>query len=121
MQTFGQVIQRFNLGGTVKVDSLDLKENKDENGAELTMDIQNKGNIEKSRQAKEHFFTQENQRRLESKFGSLTKEEKEELQDVSDGDVINWFNRTKLDDKMKTMRTIPGAFVKSRAHGAASI
>lgn len=52
----------------------------------------------------------------------MTPEEREELQTVSDADLISWFNRTKLDeDKKKQVKTIPGCFYKARAQGAATV
>ena len=68
MQTFGSFVQRFNLGGTVPLHELNLREGKDAEGRELTMSIQRKGNIEKSRQAKAYFFTEVNKRRLEERM-----------------------------------------------------
>ena len=51
----------------------------------------------------------------------LTAEEQEELQTVSDTDLISWFNRTKLSaEKKNTVKTIPGCFYKARAQGAAT-
>ena len=122
MQTFGSFVQRFNLGGTVALHELNLREGKDAEGRELTHNIQRKGNIEKSRQAKAYFFTQQNKKRLEERMNELSPEEREELQTVSDADLISWFNRTKVEDeKKKTVKTIPGCFYKSRAQGAATV
>ena len=86
------------------------------------MDIQRKGNIEKSRQAKAYFFTQQNKKRLEERMLALSPEEQEELQTVSDADLITWFNRTKVDEEKKnTIKNIPGSFYKVRAKGAATV
>jgi len=86
------------------------------------MEVQRKGHIEKSRQAKAYFFNEENKKRLELKMEALTPEEQEELQTVSDTDLISWFNRTKLDDeKKRAVKTIPGCFYKARAQGAATM
>ena len=53
---------------------------------------------------------------------ALSPEEQEELQTVSDSDLITWFNRTKLDDEKKNkIKTIPGCFYKARAQGAATV
>ncbi len=53
---------------------------------------------------------------------ALSPEEQEELQTVSDTDLISWFNRTKIDqDKKQTVKTIPGCFYKARAQGAATV
>ena len=53
---------------------------------------------------------------MEERMSSLSAEEKEELQTVSDNDLISWFNRTKIDDqKKKVVKTIPGCFYKARA------
>ena len=101
---------------------LNLREGKDAEGRELTMDIQRKGNIEKSRQAKAYFFTQQNKKRLEERMLALSPEEQEELQTVSDADLITWFNRTKVDEEKKnTIKNIPGSFYKVRAKGAATV
>ena len=95
---------------------MNLTENRDIEGRELTMDAQRKGHIEKSRQAKAHFFTEQNKKRLEERMRTLTPEEQEELQTVSDQDLISWFNRTKIDgEKKSTVKMIPGCFYKARA------
>ena len=78
---------------------LNLREGKDAEGRELTMSIQRKGNIEKSRQAKAFFFTWENKRKLEERMSQLSPEQREELQTVSDADLISWFNRTKVENE----------------------
>ena len=57
MQTFGGFVQKFNLGGSIPLDELNLKTGRDSEGAELTEDVARKGHIEKSRQAKAYFFT----------------------------------------------------------------
>jgi len=80
------------------------------------MEVQRKGHIEKSRQAKAYFFNEENKKRLEAKMKALTQEEQEELSTLSDSDLISWFNRTKIDEeKKRTIKTIPGCFYKARA------
>jgi len=43
------------------------------------MEVQRKGHIENSRQAKAYFFNEENKKRLEARMQALTPEEKEEL------------------------------------------
>ena len=122
LQTFGTFVQKYNLGGTIRLNQMNFTENRDVDGRELTTDEQRKGAIEKSRQAKKHFFTVQNKKKLEERMKSLTPEEREELQTVSDQDLISWFNRTKLDeDKKKTVKTIPGCFYKARAQGAATV
>ena len=104
------------------LETLDLQANRDAEGRELTMDVQRKGHIEKSRQAKAYFFTQENKNQLQKRMEQLSAEEQEELQTVSDSDLISWFNRTKVDEqKKRTVKTIPGCFYKARAQGAASL
>ena len=78
-QTFGAFVKKYNLGGTVPLHELNLKENRDKQGRELTMEVQRKGHIENSRQAKAYFFNEENKKRLEARMQALTPEEKEEL------------------------------------------
>mmetsp|Transcript_12339 Transcript_12339/g.15737 ORF Transcript_12339/g.15737 Transcript_12339/m.15737 type:complete len:81 (+) Transcript_12339:309-551(+) len=52
----------------------------------------------------------------------MTSDEREELETVSDTDLIKWFNRTKIDNaRMSTVKTIPGCFYKVRAQGAATV
>ena len=55
-------------------------------------------------------------------MAALSPEEQEELQTVSDSDLVSWFNRTKVDqEKKKIVKTIPGCFYKVRAQGAATM
>ena len=72
MQTFGTFVKKFNLGGTVPLNELNLKSNKDSQGAELSESVQRKGHIEKSRQAKQHFFTDQNKQKLEDRLKSMS-------------------------------------------------
>ena len=72
MQTFGSFVKKFNLGGTVPLNELNLKNNKDSQGAELSESVQRKGHIEKSRQAKEHFFTEQNKQKLENRLKGMS-------------------------------------------------
>ena len=83
MQTFGSFVHKFNLGGTTALEKLNLDTNRDADGVELTESAMRKGNIEKSRQAKAYFFTQEKQKRLEDKLKTLSPEEQEKLQTAS--------------------------------------
>lgn len=121
MQTIGSFVQKFNLGGTVALGEMNLKEKRDIEGRELPISSQRTGHIEKSRLAKEHFFNERNKTKLEERLKNMTTDEREELETVSDRDLISWFNRTKIDSKkINTVKTIPGCFYKSRAQGAAT-
>ena len=116
MQTFGNFVKKHNLGGTIDLQNLNLRDNKDEEGKELTIEKQRKGHIEQSRQARNYFFNEQKKKRLEERMSQLSPEEKEELQTVSDNDLVTWFNRTKIDEeRKKTVKTIPGCFYKARA------
>lgn len=50
----------------------------------------------------------------------MTPEERDKLESVQDADMVAWFNRTKVDERDKKLRTIPGCFYKVRAQGSAT-
>jgi hypothetical protein len=52
---------------------------------------------------------------LQERLAALTAEERDKLESVQDSDMITWFNRTKVDERDKQLRTIPGCFYKVRA------
>ena len=52
----------------------------------------------------------------------LTNDEREELETISDRDLVSWFNRTKKNPKnMENVDIIPGCFYKARAQGAVTM
>lgn len=57
---------------------------------------------------------------MTEKLAALTPEEREKLESVQDADMVTWFNRTKVDERDKKLRTIPGCFYKVRAQGSAT-
>ena len=65
MQTFGRIVQKYNLGGSIPLSKLNLKDNKDSDGVDLSVEAQRKGHIEKSRMAKEYYFTEQKRGKLE--------------------------------------------------------
>lgn len=57
---------------------------------------------------------------LQQRLSALTQEEREKLESLQDADTVNWFNRTKVDERDKRLKTMPGCFYKVRVQGSAT-
>ena len=51
----------------------------------------------------------------------MTPQEREKLESVADQDMVTWFNRTRVSESDKSLRTIPGCFYKVQAQGSATV
>jgi hypothetical protein len=70
---------------------------------------------------REKMFTKERRQTLQERLAALTPEEREKLENLSDPDMVTWFNRTKLNDVDKNLKTIPGCFYKVQSQGSATV
>lgn len=66
-------------------------------------------------------FTGERRLTLQARLAALTPEEREKLESLADPDMVTWFNRTKVSDVDKSLKTIPGCFYKVQAQGSATV
>lgn len=110
---FGSFIAKYQLGGIIprEVTGDDAQ----------SMQVQRLAEIENSREARRHFFTQAKQEELRSRIAGMSEEQRQKIDSgVVDGDMVTFFNRTKASAEDKQLKTIPGCFYKVRAQGSAT-
>ena len=106
-EQFGTFISKYNLGGLIPGKRL-------ENG-EQTAAVQRLNEIEKSREARAHFFNAEKSKALKEHIDAQSEEEREKIDTTKDEDMVSWYNRTKTGKADLKLKTIPGCFYKVRA------
>merc|ERR1740117_892067 len=109
-KNFGPFITKFNIGGRT-ADQTDLD----------TPETQKLNAIWQSKQMRDKMFTKEKRQTLQERLAALSSEEREKLENLSDPDMVTWFNRTKVNSVDKNLKTIPGCFYKVQAQGSATV
>lgn len=94
-----------NLGGFILKNNLGGKRSTTADEAEEeTLQLQRQRAIDTSRNAREHFFTQNYQTKMSEMLKDMPEDDKAKFDTLDSGeDLVTWYNRTKLTDQQKKM------------------